>query len=95
MLSSSHSVSIRHNLRNFSNFFFIVSLFACGILIPVYGLIADSSKFSASQFEWNYSALDMFTLANAIDDFDTVKIILLMTYLFSSLAYYLLYVFSS
>lgn len=72
-----------------------MSLFTIILLVPVYGYISDSSQYSASRFDWNYSFLDTLTLANAIDDFDITTLIILMTYLFSFLAYYLLYVICS
>lgn len=72
-----------------------MSLFALTLLVPVYSKLADSTKYLSPWQLQNYSLFDKLTLSNGIDDFDTTKIVILVTYLFCVFAYFLLYLFCS
>lgn len=44
---------------------------------------------------WNFSRLDLISLANAINDKSVINLVILMTLLYTTIAYYFLYVLCS
>ena len=73
--------------------FLLVTFFSIVLLIPLYTTFRNPSIFTPLKDNWNFSRLDKLTLAASIDDNDTVRIIILLTYTYSLFAYYLLFQF--
>ena len=79
--------------RNSDIIFLLDTFFSIVLLIPLYTTFRNPSIFTPIEDHWNFSRLDRLTLAVSIDDNDTVRIVILLTYTYSLFAYYLLFQF--
>jgi len=80
-------------LKYCGQLFSLFTFFSIVLLIPLYTTFKNPSIFTPLKDNWNFSRLDKLTLAASIDDNDTVRIIILLTYTYSLFAYYLLFQF--
>ena len=74
--------------------YLLVSILSCGILIPTYLWLSESQTQNLD-IAWNFSRLDLVSLANAINDKSVIRLVILMTLLYTVVAYYFLYLISS
>jgi hypothetical protein len=73
--------------------FLLVSVISLAILVPTYALMHKDATFRRDEIPWNFSRLDALTLAAALNDGEIVFIALIVTVLYTMLAYYFLYSF--
>lgn len=65
-----------------------MAIFSFFVVLPIYSWYHENALYC---FHWNFSRLDRKTLAAALDNVNTVHIVLLLTLVYSILAYVLLF----
>jgi hypothetical protein len=71
-------------LQRSAQFFAVLSLVSIIFVAPMYGWFHENVK---TCYHWNFSRLDRITISAALDDRETVGWVILLTFIYSVLAY--------